>query len=162
MKQTCHSDKLLWISNYDRYIIVCKQVTIGESTCPAKLVAAPAGPTGGGKALLEASELSQIGLERGKTAREVIQIMGELAVKYGFYSSEWDGSSEEAIESSRGEAGEALSVADPDEAWMFHILPDDTGTSAIWVAQRLPDDHIAVVSNQFIIRDVIRDNPDFM
>jgi hypothetical protein len=40
------------------------QVSIGESTCASKLYAAPIGF--GGKALLEASELSQIGLERGR------------------------------------------------------------------------------------------------
>ena len=65
------------------------QVAIGESTCPARLWAAPMG-SGGGKALLEISELSQIALERCKTARESIQMMGDLAVKYGFYSGEWD------------------------------------------------------------------------
>ena len=65
------------------------QVSIGESTCASKLWAAPAG-SAGGKALLEASELSQLGLERGKTAREAIQVMGDLAVKYGFYSADWD------------------------------------------------------------------------
>ena len=112
--------------------------------------------------MLEASELSQIGLERGKTAREVIQIMGDLAVKYGFYSAEWARSNEEEFATSQGEGGEALSVADPEEGWIFHIVPDDTGSSAVWVAQRIPDDHVAVVSNQFIIRDVITDSPDFM
>lgn len=65
------------------------QVAIGESTCPTKMWAAPMG-SGGGKALLEVSELSQIALERSKTAREAIEIMGTLAVKYGFYSAEWD------------------------------------------------------------------------
>ena len=40
--------------------------------------------------MLEASELSQLALERGKTAREAIAVMGELASKYGFYSAEWD------------------------------------------------------------------------
>ncbi|GLE09065.1 hypothetical protein PINS_up020631 [Pythium insidiosum] len=52
------------------------------------------------------------------------------------------------------EAGEALTIADPDEAWVFHILPDDTGRSAIWAAQRVPDDHVSVVANEFVIHDV--------
>ena len=57
---------------------------------------------------------------------------------------------------------QALTVADPKEAWIFHILPDDTGKSAIWVAQRVPDDHISVVANMFRIRQVKKDSPDFM
>jgi dipeptidase len=112
--------------------------------------------------MLEASELSQIGLERGRTAREAVQIMGDLAVKYGFYSGAWDTYDAEATATSHGEGGETLSVADPDEAWIFHVIPDDTGTSAIWVAQRVPDGNVAVVANQFIVRNIIKDSPDFM
>jgi dipeptidase len=50
--------------------------------------------------------------------------------------------------------GEALSVADTKEAWIFHVCPDDTGASAIWAAQRVPDGHIAVVANDFVIKEV--------
>ena len=67
------------------------------------------------------------------------------------------------------------------EAWVFHICADDTGKSAVWAAQRcahhlyrrvyhgvacltlrsVPDDHIAVVSNGFIIRQMDLNNRDY-
>lgn len=132
-------------------------VLLGESTCASKLFAAPIGystrATGTdadiGKALLEITELSQIALERGATARQAIAIMGSLAEQYGFYSAEWD---VEKFGSAwaMGEGGEALTVTDKTEAWMFHITPDDTGASAVWVAQRIPDDHISAVANSFV------------
>ncbi len=40
--------------------------------------------------IISTGELSQIALERAKTAREAIKIMGSLAEKYGFYSADWD------------------------------------------------------------------------
>lgn len=138
------------------------QVAIGESTCAAKLWAAPKGDIGKGRALLEASELSQIALERSRTAREAIRTMGELAVQYGFYSADWSITPLFGENLPKGEGGEALTVIDPEEAWMFHIIPDDTGSSAIWVAQRVPDSHISVVSNGFVIGDVDPNSPDFL
>jgi dipeptidase len=45
-------------------------------------------------------------------------------------------------------------VIDPHEAWVFHIIPDDSGSSAVWVAQRIPDNHISIVANQFTIREI--------
>eukprot|EP01036_Dinobryon_divergens_P024922 gene24922-33415_t len=118
----------------------------------------PAGLFPGSTALLEASELSQIALERSTTARDAITVMGDLACRYGFYSAEYDLAA--GMDTLLAEAGEALTVVDTQEAWMFHILPDDTGTS---VAQRIPDDHVSVVANAFVIREVDpHPNPDFL
>lgn len=42
-------------------------------------------------------------------------------------------------------------------------MPDDTGASAIWVAQRVPDDHITAVANQFVIGPVhLTDSANFI
>ena len=134
-------------------------VAMGESTCAAKFWAAPI--SDGGKALLDIGELSQIALERSRTAREAITTMGALAQQYGYYSAGWD-ITKYGVDYGMGEGGEALTVIDKNEAWVFHILPDDTATGAIWVAQRVPEDHVSVVANSFVIREVIPDHPDFM
>ena len=47
-------------------------------------------------------------------------------------------------DSSKGEGGEALTVVDKNEAWVFHVMGDDTGASAIWVAQRVPPGHVSL------------------
>ncbi|RHY18211.1 hypothetical protein DYB32_010417, partial [Aphanomyces invadans] len=93
------------------------QLAIGESTCPARLWSKPA--TQGGSALFDITELARVAFERTKTAREAIQLMGDLAVQYGYYGAEWEGDGVYV------EAGEALTVTDTKEGWVFHILPDD-------------------------------------
>jgi len=57
-----------------------------------------------------------------------------------------------------------LLVADLAEAWIFHIVSSDSnGTSAVWVAQRVPDDNIAVVANAFMIREIdFNDSTNFL
>ena len=71
------------------HIYICiyieHQVAIGESTCAAIYWAAPT--IAGGKAMIEARELTRIALERCKTAREAVLLMGELAVTYVFYAA---------------------------------------------------------------------------
>ena len=116
------------------------QVAFGEGTCGCHFGAKPVSK--GGKALMSIDTLSQIGLERAKTAREAVQIMGDLAVQYGFYGEGFEGS------------GESLMVIDPSNAWVFHVSPDPSGASAIWAAQRVPDDHVAVVDNMYVIREI--------
>eukprot|EP01038_Epipyxis_sp_PR26KG_P009867 gene9867-13274_t len=134
-----------------------KQVTIGESTCSSIFFSVPV--SGGGKSLMHMETLTEIALERCDTARCAIQLMGDLGVQFGFYGGDWD----QNLESAQDEAGEALTISDTNEAWMFHIMPDDSGTSAIWVAQRVPDDHITAVANQFVITTInLEDKVNFM
>jgi len=77
--------------------------------------------------------------------------MGSYGEQYGFYgANSFEGSAE------------SLLVADKEEAWVFHILPDDTGRKAIWAAQRVPDDGFATVDNVFVIRDIDFDSDDFL
>lgn len=101
--------------------------------------------------------LTELALERCTSARCAIRTMGDFASRYGFYGPGWDGSNELAL----SESGEAIVVSDPQETWMFHVLPDDTAASAVWVAQRVPDDHITAVANQFVIGEIDLSKPDF-
>lgn len=124
-----------------------KMVGVSESTCSARFASKPV--SGGGKALLDVSELCKIALERCGTARDAIEMMGALGEEFGYYGAEWD------QESHFDEAGESMMVSDPNESWVFHILPDDTATKAIWAAQRVPEGEVAAVANQFLIREVV-------
>jgi len=124
-----------------------KGVGTSESTCSGMFYTLPA--TMGGSACFGIAALGQIAMERASTAREAVQIMGDMAVAHGFYgSNSFEGSAE------------ALFVNDPDEIWIFHVLPDPTGKSAIWAAQRVPDNHVAVIANMFVIREIDFDDSD--
>jgi dipeptidase len=118
------------------------QVGIGESTCSSVFGAVPLGAPHG-TALLSVDALTQIAMERATTARQAVEIMGQLAQDYGFYGAgEFEGTAE------------SLAVTDPTEAWIFHILPDPTGRSAIWAAQKIPSRGFAVLANMFVLRAV--------
>ena len=128
-----------------------KQVMIAESTCSGVFKGTPI--SRGGLALFSVDELSHVAMERASTARQAVQIMGALAEQYGFYG---EGSSFEG-------GSESLIVSDPVEAWVFHVLADPSGASAVWVAARVPDDSVAVVANMFSVRAVdLADTANFL
>jgi len=125
-------------------------VGLGESTCSAMFQTCGRGTNLGceagrtvGEALMSIDTLTKLAMERTKSAREAVQLMGDLAVKYGFYGS-----------LDANGAGEALQVGDAEEAFTFNILADPTGKSAIWAARRVPDENVTVLSNMFTIREV--------
>lgn len=102
-----------------------RQVAMGETTIGGR------DTLQNKKGLFMIEELQRIALERCATAREAIALMGSLAEQYGY-----------------GDSGECLTVADPREVWIFEIFgagPKKIG--AVWAAQRIPDDEIAVSAN---------------
>ena len=118
------------------------QVSIGECTNKAKVDTEPEP----GKRIFYSAELSRVALERSKTAREAVRMMGDLIEHYGYYGT-----------------GETLLVADANEGWVMEMCGyDKDGTSGVWVAQRVPEDAFFVAANQFRIREVRPDDPDMM
>mmetsp|Transcript_43081 Transcript_43081/g.74691 ORF Transcript_43081/g.74691 Transcript_43081/m.74691 type:complete len:734 (-) Transcript_43081:517-2718(-) len=131
------------------------QLAMGESTCGAKLVTPTTAQ--GGAAMMNSEDMMGIAMERTKTAQEAIKLMGSLAEEYGYTTQINDGT-----QNSYNDAADAFNVIDTEEAWVFHVLPDDTGASAVWVAQRLAPEQTTIVPNQFIIKEVDPDSDDFL
>ena len=97
-------------------------------------------------------DLTKLAMERCKTARCAVQMMGDIAVEQGFYSA--DSGSPDAP--AYGGSSEALVLVDaePGDMWVFNVLTGKLNASAIWAAQRLPSDHVAAVGNSFTIRSL--------
>jgi len=117
------------------------QLMFGECTDGAKVQLDPEP----GKRIFYSSELSRVALERCKTAREAVELMGRLIEEYGYYGT-----------------GETLPVADPKEAWVMEMAPSPEGTGGLWAAKKVPDGEIFVAANQFRIRDIDPNDPDIL
>jgi dipeptidase len=118
------------------------QLMIGECTDGAKIQPNP-DPK---KRLFYSSELSRVALERCTTAREAVELMGELIDTYGYYGT-----------------GETLLVGDPNEGWVFEMCGDDIdGIGGLWVAKRVPDGELFVAANEFRIREIDPNDPDIL
>lgn len=90
------------------------------------------------KGAFRIESLEILALQRAKTAREAISVMGALAEEYGY-----------------SDGGETLVIADPKELWVFDICgpgnlwtPEKADAGAIWAARRVPDDHAVVCGNR--------------
>ena len=116
-----------------------KQLGIGESTFSGRE------ELQSDKGLIDTQRLCKLMLERCTTARDAIQMADELTKKYG-----WN------------DAGECLTIADKNEVWHFEIVgPGKGNLGAIWVAQRVPDDHISCNANASRIRQIDLKNKDY-
>lgn len=115
------------------------QVAIGESTFGGHSELADS--TG----FIDWGSIMFLGLQRGKTAREAIKVMVELAEQFGYYST-----------------GESYSVADPNEVWILELIGKgmdfktdrkskktyNASKGAVWVARLVPDGYISAHANQ--------------
>ena len=83
-------------------------------------------------AILDYGSLMRIGLQRSKTAREMIKVMTGLVEKYGYAST-----------------GESFSISDANEAWIMEIIGKGKyGKGAVWVARLIPDGYVCGHANQ--------------
>lgn len=102
------------------------QVTVGETTYGGRPEMVDSTST------IDYGSLIYLALQRSRNAREAIKVMTSLAEKYG-YNSE----------------GETFTICDPNEAWIMEMMGCGVGSkSAIWVAQRIPDNAICAHANQ--------------
>ena len=115
------------------------QLAIGESTFVGRKELMS------DKGLIYCETLTRLLLERAKTAREAIQIAGQLLEQYGW-----------------ADMGEALTICDPKEVWLLEIVgPGKDRVGAVWAAQRIPDDHISIFANGSRIGEIDLAKPDF-
>lgn len=114
------------------------QVSIGETTFDGRTELLDT--TG----IVDYGSLMFLALQRSKTAREAIQVIGELVEKFGYAST-----------------GESFSIGDPNEVWIMEIMGKGTrmvldkktkkmvnsDKGAVWVAIRIPDGYISAHAN---------------
>lgn len=118
-----------------------KQLGIGESTFGGRK------ELQSDEGIIDCQRLCQLMLERESTARGAIKTAGILLAKYG-----WN------------DYGEVLTIADKNEVWHLEILGPGKGKiGAVWIAQRVPDNHISVNANASTIKEInLKDKDHFM
>lgn len=133
------------------------QLIIGESTAPSRTAGWPLTTPTVGHCLFGIDELTKVAMERCDTARCAVKLMGDLAVQYGF----WSADSGDPLSPVYADTAEVLAVGDKiGEVWLFHVITGKNNASAVWVAQRVPDDHIAALPNTMTIRQVDLSDPN--
>ena len=109
------------------------------------------------KQIMTVEQAMAFALQRYTDAREATAFIGNLMSTCGF------------LPSCVGES-ETLVIGDTAEIWIFEVYsvgsgwdPESGEPGAIWVAQRVPDDHALVVANWSIIKEVEeQDSVNFM
>jgi len=85
------------------------------------------------------TEFTKLALQRSTTAREAVEVIGELAQTYKLGL----------------DTGTMFAVADPDEGWWVEVAQEGQ-----WVAQRVGDDEAVIRANSYRIGEVDFTDPD--
>jgi len=135
-------------------------LSISETTAGAKTAGWPVSAPVHGNCLFGIASLTKIALERCITARCAIKTIGDLSVKYGFFSDD----SGDPKNPDYSDSAEVLGIADQTgEAWVLNLLTGPKHSSAVWAAQRVPDHHVHISANTFTIREMdLDDRNNFM
>jgi dipeptidase len=101
-----------------------------------------------GEQIMTVEQAQAFALQRCKNAKNAVKLIGRLMEEYGF------------LPSCIGES-ESLVIADEDEAWIFEVQAVGPGwkrnngePGAIWAAKRVPDDHVVMLPNWSIIKEI--------
>jgi len=114
------------------------QLIMGESTFGGKK------ELKSDKGIFYIEELQRIALQRCKTAKGAIKLIGELIKKYGYCDS-----------------GECITIADTKEVWHMEILGPGKGKlGGVWAAVRIPDGHVGCAANISRISEIDLNDPD--
>jgi dipeptidase len=109
------------------------------------------------KQIMTVEQAMAFALQRYASAREATVFIGHLMSTYGF------------LPSCVGES-ETLVIGDTGEIWIFEVFsvgsgwtPESGQPGALWVAQRVPEEHALVIANWSIIKEVDEtDTANFM
>ncbi len=128
------------------------QLCIGESTLSQRPELQV--DKGEGKQIMTVEQAMIFALQRCKTADEALEFITSLMEKYGFLPS-------------CGPESECLTLADPEKIWVLELFsvgknwtPESGKPGVIWAAQRVPDDHIAIIPNWSIIKEIDLSRPE--
>ena len=130
------------------------QLGIAESTITQRKELQVSRETG--KQIMTIEQATIFALQRYKNAKDAVLFVGDLMTTYGFLPSS-------------GPEGENIAIADTDEIWILEIFgvgagwtPESGKPGAIWAAQRLDDNHVTMIPNWSIIKEIDVESDSFL
>jgi dipeptidase len=134
-----HSYAFLWMEmpgqDYADSYLNEKGVLVTSNSCPSREQFGEI--TDGGIGY----ELRRLIAERSLSARTGVELAGQLVERWGYAAS-----------------GRTYIIADKNEAWFFAVVRGKQ-----WVAQRIPDNHVAFIPNYYTIKEInLEDSENFL